>query len=206
MNDTQMEAFPTLKTGIVTEIKIGYIRANIPEFEDFVTDWLPIIVHGDTQSNKAFAMPSVGAQVALLMDARGEDGFCLGAVYSEADVPTAPTTTAHHTQFKDGAVLEYNPESSTFSLTGFKNGNIDGDQLNIKAKQTTFDSPVTVNGPFAFTSGMTGSGEVAGAGGSMVLTGTLMHTDGSIISNGVVLHLHVHPVNAVGVDTGKPTK
>lgn len=204
MNDSQMEAFPTLKTGIVTEVKTGYIRADIPEFEGFITDWLPVIVYGDTLSNKAFAMPTVGAQVALLMDARGEDGFCLGSFYSDADTPTAPNPTTHHTKFKDGAVLEYNPESSTFNLTGFKNGNINGDQLKFTANQTTFDSPVTVNGAFVFTAGMTGSGQVAGAGGSMVLEGTLKHSNGSIISNGVVLHLHVHPVESVGSDTGTP--
>ena len=210
MNSTQQEALATLKTGIVTAVKKGYIQASIPEFGDFITDWLPVLIFGDTQNNKSFAMPAVGAQVKLLLDARGEDGVCLGSIYSDVDIPTAPSTEAIHTTFSDGAVIEYDPISSTFRMTGFKNGILDGEMLdftantiNFNASQTTFNSAVTVNGLLKFTAGMTGSGSAPG-GNTMTLSGNLMHSDGSVISNGVVLHLHVHPVTAVGSNTGNP--
>lgn len=205
MNDTQRESMATAKTGIAIEVKPGFVRAVIPDYDDFETDWLPVIMYGDTLANKDHAMPSVGAQVALLMDARGEDGFCLGSIYSDADMPTAPNVATRHTTFSDGAVLEYNPETSAFSLTGFKKGALKGDDLNVDVKTTTFSGAVTVNGPLAFTAGMSGSGQVEGSDGSaMTLRGTLTHKDGSIISNNVVLHLHDHQVFTEGANTSKP--
>ena len=200
MNNTQQEAMATLKTGIVTAVKRGYIQASIPEFGDFVTDWLPVLIFGDTQDNKSFAMPSVGAQVKLLLDARGEDGVCLGTIYSDVDTPTAPNNEAIHTTFSDGAVIEYDPVSSTLKASGFENAFLSGGIVQIDASLTTVNSPLLVNGLLTFTAGMTGSG---GSGASV--TGDITAT-GEITGNGVKLSDHTHSgVMPGGGNTGNPS-
>ena len=200
MNNTQQEALATLKTGIVTAVKPGYIQASIPEFGDFITDWLPVLIFGDTQSNKSFAMPLVGAQVKLLLDARGEDGVCLGSIYSDVDTPTAPNTEAIHTTFSDGAVIEYDPVSSTLKASGFENAFLAGGILQIDVSQTIVNSPLLVNGLLTFTAGMTGSG-----GSGATVTGAITAT-GEITGNGVKLSDHTHSgVTPGGGNTGKPS-
>lgn len=119
-NKTLTEAVTTLKFGIVTEIKNGAIKAKLQDCDDLITDWLPVVIFGDTQDNKSFAMPAVGAQVALILDSRCEDGVCLGSIYSDVDSPTAPNDKTTHTKYSDGAVIEYNPETSTLNALDVK--------------------------------------------------------------------------------------
>ena len=200
MNNTQQEALATLKTGIVTAVKPGYIQASIPEFGDFITDWLPVLIFGDTQSNKSFAMPSVGAQVKLLLDARGEDGVCLGSIYSDVDTPTAPNTEAIHTTFSDGAVIEYDPASSTLKASGFNSAVLSGGTVDINASLTTINGQLVVNGLLTFTAGMAGSG---GSGASVA--GDITAT-GEITGSGVKLSEHTHSgVMPGGGNTGNPS-
>lgn len=150
MNDSRMESGASFKTGIVSQIKLGFIRATLPDMDDLETDWLPVLVFGDTQNNKSFAMPSVGAQVALLLDGRCEDGVCLGTVYSDVDTPTAPNERTVHTTFSDGAVLEYDPTTSKLLFTGSKEIEVVGENIQVTGKDTmvktdtaTIDSQTT---------------------------------------------------------------
>lgn len=123
--ETLDESVVTLQFGIVKSVQQGRATVELPDMDGLITDFLPVLV-SDSQDNKHFRMPSIGSQVSLLLDSRGERGVILGAIYSDVDQPTSPNNSASHTTYKDGAVIEYDPESSTLKASGIKDAIIDG--------------------------------------------------------------------------------
>ncbi len=86
------------------------------------TDWLQWLTHRAGRSRTWWA-PSVGEQVLILVPWAVNStrrSFCRG-IYS-GDNP-APSTSADalHIRFPDGAVIEYEPETSALTVSGIKN-------------------------------------------------------------------------------------
>ncbi|MDK4685685.1 phage baseplate assembly protein V, partial [Kingella negevensis] len=75
----------TLQFGTVAEVddKKHAVRVDLPALENLQTDWLPVITLG-AGGNQFYCLPDVGALVACVLDARGESGVCLGAIYNDA--------------------------------------------------------------------------------------------------------------------------
>ena len=72
----------------------------------------------------------------------------------------------------------------------------------LDADLTTTTGKHVIEGLLSYLAGMSGA---AGKGSATTITGDLTHSDGSLSSNGVVLHLHVHVEVSPGIgSSGKP--
>lgn len=108
MNETFTEAGSTLKFGTVAAVdeKTMRVRVRLPELDNLRTAWLPVLAR-KSKRDKDYWLPDLGEHVAVLLDARGEDGVVLGAIFSEADAVPVASRDKWHRRFADGALIEY---------------------------------------------------------------------------------------------------
>lgn len=191
-----------MRFGIVTQLDPAgaRVRVEFPD-EDYQTEkdergmesyWLQVM-HHNTGSAKMFCMPSIGEQVATMMDERMEFGVVMGGVYSEADArPDAPDT-AMHMVFADGTVVEYDPASH--ALKADVQGTVDikatdavtvdaqGDVM-VKAPNVTVDATdsATVKAPTAMVDAST----TATVKSPVITLQGFVHITGGLQIDGVV--------------------
>lgn len=99
----------TYQEGIVTSVdaKAHKVRCKIPALEDLETYWLPVLV-ANAGGNQFYCLPDKGELVALLLDAFGENGCVLGAIYNEQDpTPVADSEIWLH-KFSNGTEISHN--------------------------------------------------------------------------------------------------
>ena len=77
MNDTFDEFGASLKFGTVSASKPGFARVRLPGLDNMRTMWLPIAYPKTLQDQCCWTYDN-GEHVAVLLDARGEDGVILG--------------------------------------------------------------------------------------------------------------------------------
>lgn len=181
----------TLQFGTVAEIddKKHAVRVQIPALENLQTDWLPVITLG-AGGNQFYCLPDVGALVVCVLDARGESGVCLGAIYNDNDPVPATSRDLHVLQYSNGTRIQHNRKT--------------GDVL-IKTKgKVTIDAPDTettgnllVSGSLTYMQGMTGNG---GGGATATINGSLSAT-GDISAGAISLQNHVHTEQGDGAPT-----
>jgi len=108
MNETFTEAGSTLKFGTVAAVdeKTMTVRVRLPELDNLRTAWLPVLTR-KSKRDKDYWLPDLGEHVAVLLDARGEDGVVLGAIFSEADEVPVASRDKWQRRFADGALVEY---------------------------------------------------------------------------------------------------
>ncbi len=94
----------TRQVGTVSAVDADRVQARVrlPECDNLRTNWLNVLQR-NTQDNKDYWLPDVGEQVEVLLDANGEDGVILGAVYSDVDKPPFSDKNIRGTRFADGA-------------------------------------------------------------------------------------------------------
>lgn len=103
------------------------VRVKFPSKGDVESSWLDVPVD-DALDDQQYGLPSLGAQVSVILDEREEEGCVIGAIYSKADVPIGTKNTdVRRWTFKDGAVFEYDRESNTWTVDV-----PDGGAINIK--------------------------------------------------------------------------
>jgi phage baseplate assembly protein V len=200
MNDT-LDAFgATLKFGTVSASKPGFARVRLPDFDNLRTMWLPI-AYPKTQDDQACWTYDSGEQVAVLMDARGEDGVIIGAVYSSADVPPITDSNVFAVRFKDGARLEYDRAKHVLTVSGMRKVVIEASaevllkadaKVLVQTPNAEFAGNVTIQKQLIAQGGMVVSG---GAGavvsGDITLNGNL-NASGSILDAGGNSNHHSH--------------
>lgn len=184
----------TLQFGTVAEIddKKHAVRVAFPALEDLQSDWLPVITPC-AGGNQFYCLPDIGALVVCLLDARGESGVCLGAIYNDADPVPASSRDLHVLQYSNGTCIQHNRKT--------------GDVL-IKTKgKVTIDAPNTettgnllVSGSLTYMQGMTGNG---GGGTTATINGSLSAT-GDISAGAISLQNHTHTGDSGG-KTSLPT-
>lgn len=116
MSETLKEFAATLHFGLVKEIdgQAHMVKVFLPAL-DMVTHWLHW-PEAATQDDKSHGTIDEGAQVALLLDARGEDGLILCCINSEADAPPVTSPDKWHRKFKDDTVIEYDRSSHVLKV------------------------------------------------------------------------------------------
>ena len=119
MNETFNEAAPTLKFGTVSAVdeQTMRVRVRLPDLDNLRTDWLPVLTRKSLR-DKDYWLPDVGEHVAVLLDANGDDGVVLGAIFSEADAVPVVSRDKWHRRFDDSAELEYDSASHTLTVRG----------------------------------------------------------------------------------------
>ncbi|UTH73990.1 phage baseplate assembly protein V [Chromobacterium sp. IIBBL 290-4] len=191
MNETLDEFGATIKYGTVSASKPGFARVRLPDMDNMRTMWLPI-AYPKSQNDQACWTYDDGEQVAVLLDARGEDGVILGAIYSEADPPPTTSRDTFLVRFKDGALLEYDRASHTLTVSGVQKvvmqASADillqaGSKVTVDAPDAEFSGNVLVKGKLVGQGGMAVSG---GAGSAAVISGDV-RVDGDVSASGSIM-------------------
>ncbi|ALR77760.1 phage baseplate assembly protein V [[Enterobacter] lignolyticus] len=194
----------SIRTGIIKELDLSRGRCRV-QTSGLLTDWLPWITHRAGQARSWWA-PSVDEQV-LVLAVGGElhTAFVLPGIFSD-DTP-APSSSAQalHIVFPDGAIVEYDPQSSALKVTGIKTAQLNAtESAAVTAPEVTVKATtrITLDTPEVICTQklIAGTLEIQ-QGGKM--SGDIEHHGGSLSSNGKVLHTHRHPGDSGGT-TGAP--
>lgn len=181
-----------------TIYKVNGDRVKVRSGE-IITTWLPWFTHRAGKS-RTWWSPSIGEQVFILSpNGNLQLGCVLPSLYCNS-YPT-PSTSEHgyFVEFPDGATFEYEPNTSKLTIKGIKTALIDAsEQITAKAgTKISLTTPlVECSNHITFKSfGATGGGS---AGNTGEITGNVIHKNGELSSNGVVLDSHTH----TGVQSG----
>lgn len=182
-----------IRTGTVLEVNLqdGLCRVQTGELQTTWLNWLT----SRAGRTRTWWAPSVDEQV-LLLSIGGDltTAFVLPGIYSDANSAPSVSADALHINFPDGAVIEYEPETSALTVSGIKTATVTASEsvdvtvpvVTVKASQKiTLDSPEVV----CTHKLTTGSLEVQ-QGGTM--SGNINHTGGALSSNGIVVDTHQH--------------
>lgn len=225
--DMERRQANAIRYGVIFEVDYPKARVRVRSGE-IETGWLPWQgVRAQVDSKVRWDAPSIGEQVAVLSPGGDmRQGLVLLGVYRDASPPPTHDPMKDVAEYADGTWIEYDRAlhaltvdlkgSMIFADRGMIELTIGGTKLTmtagkttlttplleVNALQSTFNSPVTVNGLLTYTAGLTGSG---GTGASM--TGNLNVTGGTITNNGKnVGSTHTHTgVSVGGGTTGAPT-
>lgn len=107
----------TYQEGIVSAIdpKSHKVRCKIPALEDLETAWLSFLTP-NAGGNQFYCLPDVGELVAILLDARGEGGCVLGAIYNEQDPTPVQSGEIWLKQFKNGTTIQHDRKSGDLTI------------------------------------------------------------------------------------------
>lgn len=190
-----------IRTGTILEVDLtrGLCRVQTGELQ---TTWLNWLTTRAGRSRTWWA-PSVDEQV-LLLSIGGDltTAFVLPGIFSDDHPAPSASADALHITFPDGAVIEYEPQTSALSVSGIKTASVTASEsitatvpvVMVKAAtRVTLDTPEVV----CTNKLITGTLEVQ-KGGTM--KGNISHSDGELSSNGKVLHTHHHGNVKSGTD------
>ncbi len=193
-----------IRPGVIVETDLNAGRCRV-QTGGMYTDWLQWLTHRAGRSRTWWA-PSIGEQVLILaVGGELDTAFVLPGIFSDDHPAPSASADAWHMAFPDGAVIEYEPETSALTVSGIKTADVTASEsvtltvpvvLVKAAERITLDTPEVV----CTQKLITGSLEVQ-KGGQM--RGDITHTGGSLSSNGKVLHTHKHPGDSGGT-TGAP--
>ncbi|TNG92984.1 phage baseplate assembly protein V [Pasteurellaceae bacterium USgator11] len=107
----------TYQEGIVSQVddRTHRIKVKIPALEDFETAWLSYLAP-NAGGNQFYCLPDEGELVALILDARGEGGCVLGAIYNHQDPTPVASRDIWKKQFSNGTTIEHNRKSGALTL------------------------------------------------------------------------------------------
>lgn len=193
-----------IRTGVIVETDPDTGRCRV-QTGGIVTDWLQWLTHRAGRS-RTWWSPSLGEQVLILaVGGELDTAFVLPGIFSDDHPAPSVSADALHIAFPDGAVIEYEPQTSALTVSGIKTADVTASEsitatvpvVLVKAvERITLDTPEVI----CTNKLVTGSLEVQ-KGGQM--RGDITHTGGSLSSNGKVLHTHKHPGDSGGT-TGAP--
>lgn len=215
-----------LRPGTVIQVDEAAARVQV-QTDEITTDWLPWFV-GRAGKSREWSAPEIGEQVMILAPS-GElaQGWVLRGAYKD-DLPRPPgaTKAQHITLFEDGTKTIYDLATKTMTvfcvgdieaqavgnitalagenITATATGQINltaGTQLNLAAQNINIiaTEAIAIGAP---TIGVTGGTAFDGDGDWI---GNINHHDGSITSNGIVVHTHHHSgVQSGASNTGPP--
>lgn len=181
--DMQPAGGELLRFGTIAQVDLGEGKCTVT-VGDLTSGPVRWFEHraGDTRS---WSPPSVGEQVMLICpEGEIEAGIAFRGVFSSAFAPPGDSLR-ELLQFKDGAVLAYDPEGHVLDALL-----PDGATLNIVAT-----GGVTIDA----------SGGGVAIVGDVTVEGTVTASD-DVVADGVSLKSHVHGgVQAGGEETGEPS-
>lgn len=193
-----------IRTGVIVETDLDAGRCRV-QTGGIQTDWLQWLTQRAGRSRTWWA-PSVGEQVIILaVGGELDTAFVLPAIFSDDYSAPSVSADALHIAFPDGAVIEYEPETSALTVSGIKTADITASEsitATVPMVLVRADTRITLDTPEVVCTNklITGSIEVQ-KGGTM--KGNIEHSGGNLSSNGKVLHTHKHPGDSGG-ETGGP--
>ena len=98
-----------IRIGIVTQVyeDKATVRVKFPDDDEEVSWEFPVLQR-KTLKDKDYWLPDIGEHVVVIMLPYGqEQGFVLGAFYSEVDKPPVKDKNKRRIEFEDGSFVEY---------------------------------------------------------------------------------------------------
>ncbi|EFH3627246.1 phage baseplate assembly protein V, partial [Escherichia coli] len=112
-----------IRTGIIVETDLNAGRCRV-QTGGMCTDWLQWLTHRAGRSRTWWA-PSEGEQVLILaVGGELDTAFVLPGIYSGDNPAPSASADALHIRFPDGAVIEYEPETSALTVSGIKTASV----------------------------------------------------------------------------------
>ncbi len=107
----------TYQEGVVIAVDSAKhrVRCKIPALEDLETDWLAVVTP-NAGGNKFYCLPDEDELVALLLDARGEGGCVIGALFNDQDNPPASDKNIWKKVFTNGTTIEHDRNSGDITI------------------------------------------------------------------------------------------
>lgn len=193
-----------IRSGVIVETDLDAGRCRV-QTGGIVTDWLQWLTARAGRSRTWWA-PSVDEQVLILaIGGELDTAFVLPAIFSDDFPAPSASADAFHIAFPDGAVIEYEPDTGALLVSGITTADVTASKsitATVPVVLIKADTRVTLDTPEVVCTNklITGTLEVQ-KGGTM--KGNIEHSEGSLSSNGKVLHLHKHPGDSGG-QTGAP--
>jgi len=175
-----------VRVGIVTGInpERGTVRVHLVDVDDQVSYELPVI-YRKTNYDKEYWMPDIGEHVVCIFSGQGlEQGFVIGAIYSQADSTPVTDKDKFHIKFKDGTEIEYDRAEHKYRVY------VEDGEIEIIAKKK-----VTIKAPIIRMQGFSPS-DIAFEGdfriiGNLYVEGNI-HSTGTIVDDGGNTNHHSH--------------
>ncbi|OWP47004.1 baseplate assembly protein [Klebsiella aerogenes] len=182
-----------IRSGVVTEVDtvLGLCRVQSGGIQ---TTWLNWLTTRAGRSRTWWA-PSLGEQVLLLaIGGELDTAFVLPGIFSDDNPAPSASADAWHVAFPDGAVIEYEPETSALTVSGIKTANVTASgsiTVTVPVVLVKAETRITLDTPEVVCTNKltTGTLEVQ-KGGTM--RGNIEHTGGRFTSNGVQADDHDH--------------
>ncbi|HBV7160434.1 TPA: phage baseplate assembly protein V [Klebsiella aerogenes] len=182
-----------IRSGVVTEVDtvLGLCRVQSGGIQ---TTWLNWLTTRAGRSRTWWA-PSLGEQVLLLaIGGELDTAFVLPGIFSDDNPAPSASADAWHVAFPDGAVIEYEPETSALTVSGIKTANVTASgsiTVTVPVVLVKAETRITLDTPEVVCTNKltTGTLEVQ-KGGTML--GNIEHTGGRFTSNGVQADDHDH--------------
>lgn len=157
----------SVRTGIVISARPGFARVRFPDLDNMRSMWLPVgypMTHGDM----VYWTLVEGAQVTVLLDAQGEDGFIACSIYSDADVPPVSDKNLSGIRWSDGAMVEYDKGAGALAVRGVQRVIVEASaELSFKAPAVSIEAATTaIKGNLAVDGNVAATGTVMDAGGN----------------------------------------
>lgn len=182
-----------IRTGIVTAVNPdeGLCRVQTGGMQTTWLNWLTC----RAGRSRVWWAPSVGEQVLILaIGGELDTAFVLPGIFSDDHPAPSASPDAFHVSFPDGAVIEYEPESGSLTVSGIKTADVTASDaitatvplVLVKAStRITLDTPEVV-----CTNKLTTATLEVQKGGKM--SGDIEHGGGTFKSNGVQVDDHDH--------------
>ncbi|MCA8275942.1 phage baseplate assembly protein V [Burkholderia sp. AU30280] len=211
-NEIQRQARNAVRKGTILAVDhaAALCRVSVGDADSdgngLQTNWIPWVA-GTAGGTRDWLPPTPGEQVVLLCPMGDPaQGVALRGVYSNAAPAPASSPDTHARVYPDGASVTYDhaahaltaelPAGATVRVVAPGSVVVQTRDATVKAERITFDAPqttctgaMTVKGPFAFESGMTGTGGAGGA--TMQIDGAATFTR-EVKSQGISLPHHTH--------------
>jgi len=190
------------------------VKARLPEYNDFVTDWLPV-AQCLTYDAKCYTVPRVNTQVIVLPGQGLEDAVVIGAIYSKPDPAPFESKVIVGMVADDGVEISYDPDSGLLKIQSPKEINIIATDIKIKA-EIDIQGNITHKGNVDQTGNVTQTGDINQTGnathsGNVVIGGNANVTGmstllGDAVIASVIFSAHKHPgVMSGGAVSAPPT-
>jgi phage baseplate assembly protein V len=132
-----------IRIGIVTQVnpEKGSVRVKLPDADGEISDELPVLFK-KTGKDKDYWMPDIGEHVLCVFLPYGpEQGFVIGAFYSEVDKVPVTDKNKKRIAFEDGTYMEYDKKQRKLraNLNGDSEINVSGNaKVSIKGNTELF--------------------------------------------------------------------
>jgi len=137
-----------VRVGKVVSIdeKAHTVRVQLPDRGGMVSYDLPVLVSGSADVQD-YNLPGEHTDVVCIFLPNGQQqGFILGAYYTEANKPPASNRKKFMKKFSDGTTLEYDRSNKVLTVTA--------------------DGGITINGNITIKGNLTASGSITDSGGN----------------------------------------